>query len=453
MSKKRKNKAQPAPAINTQLHPNAAGIDVGAEEFVVAVPADHHPESVRTFPSFTTGVETLCEWLQACGITTAAMGSTGNYWITLYDRLTARGIDVYLVNARHVKGVPGKKTDVCDAQWLQQLHAAGLLKKSYRPALEIVPLRFLMRHRCEMIGDSARQLQLMQKTLTEMNIKIQHVFSDIDGVSAQAIITAILKGERNPAKLADLRDGRCRSSVSVIMEALKGDYREEYLFVLRQSQSAWHQLSKAIGECDKQIAALMAKVHTKECPPLPPAPGQQHRMTKNCPDLPIFEEAWRFFGVDLSAVPGVGGGLLSTLMSELGTREQILKQFGSGPALASWLGLNPDNRISGGKVLKAKTRKVASRLAKALRMGVFGLQKSHTKLGDYVRRMKARLGKAEGIVAGAHKLLRIIYGMIKNQMPYNEIEAFKTTPQTAARRRRNLEKQAAALGLQLVAAV
>ena len=155
----------------------------------------------------------------------------------------------------------------------------------------------------------------------------------------------------------------------------------------------------------------------------------------------------------MSAVPGVGGGLLSTLMSELGTREQILKQFGSGPALASWLGLNPDNRISGGKVLKAKTRKVASRLAKALRMGVFGLQKSHTKLGDYVRRMKARLGKAEGIVAGAHKLLRIIYGMIKNQMPYNEIEAFKTTPQTAARRRRNLEKYAAALGLQLVAAV
>jgi len=453
MSKKRKNKAHPTPAINTQLHPNAAGIDVGAEEFVVAVPADRCPESVRTFPSFTSGVEALCEWLLACRITTASMESTGNYWITLYDRLTAAGIDVYLVNARHVKGVPGKKTDVCDAQWLQQLHSAGLLKKSFRPTLEIVPLRFLMRHRSEMLGDSARQLQLMQKTLTEMNIKIQHVFSDIDGTSAQAIITAILQGERDPAKLADLRDGRCRSSVSAIMEALKGDYREEYLFVLGQSQSAWHQLSQAIGECDKKIAVLMGEVHTQEGPPLPPASGQQHRMTKNCPNLPIFEESWRFFGVDLSAVPGVGGGLLSTLMTELGTREQILKQFGSTSALSSWLGLNPDNRISGGKVLKAKTRKVVSRLAKALRMGVFGLQKSNTKLGEYVRKMKARLGKAEGIVAGAHKLVRIIYGMIKNQKPYDETEAFKTTPQTAARRRRNLEKQAAALGLQLVAAV
>jgi hypothetical protein len=218
-----------------------------------------------------------------------------------------------------------------------QLHPAGPLKKSFRPTLEIVPLRFLMRHRPEMLGDSARQLQLMQKTLAETNIKIQHVFSDIDGTSAQATITAILQGERDPAKLADLRDGRCRSSVSAITGALKGDYREEHLFVLGQSQSAW--------------------------------------------------------------------------------------------------------------------RKVASRLAKPLRMGVFGLQKSNAKLGDYVRKMKARLGKAEGIVAGAHKLARIIYGMIKNQKPYNGAEAFKTTPQTAARRRRNLERQAAALGLQLVAAV
>ena len=202
----------------------------------MAVPPERCEESVRTCASFTSGVLALRDWLLERGIKTAAMESTGNYWITLYDVLTAAGVEVYLVNARHVKGVPGKKTDVCDAQWLRQLHAAGLLRKSFRPALGIVPLRFLMRHRAEMVGDAAKRLNLMQKSLTEMNLKLQHVFSDIDGVSAQAIIDAILAGERDAEKLAALRDKRCRSSAEDIIEALRGDYREEYLFVLGQSQ-------------------------------------------------------------------------------------------------------------------------------------------------------------------------------------------------------------------------
>lgn len=450
---RRSTGSQNPATINTMLHPDAAGIDVGAEEFVVAVPADRCAESVRTFQSFTSGVEAVRDWLLACGIKTAAMESTGNYWITLYDTLTEAGIDVYLANARHVKGVPGrKKTDALDAQWLQQLHAAGLLKKSFRPAPQIVPLRFLMRHRAEMLGDASRQLQLMQKTLTELNLKLHHVFSDIDGVSAQAIIDAILRGERDPDKLAALRDRRCRSSLGDIKEALRGDYREEYLFVLKQSQSAWRQLQAAIAECDQQIGALAAKVTVSVTAPLPEAPPKQHKMSKNSPQFPIFEAAWRFYGVDLSAVPGAGAGLLSVLMSELGTREQILEAFPTPDGLCSWLGLCPDNRVSGGKVLKAKTRKVVSRTATALRLGVCGLQKSDTKMGDYFRRMKARLGKGEGVVAAAHKLARIVYALIRTQRPYDENEAFKITPQTAARRRRYLEKQAAALGLQLVAA-
>lgn len=440
------------PALDTRLHPNAAGIDVGAEELVAAVPPGHCERNVRTFSSFTSGVEALRDWLLECGITTAAMESTGNYWITLYDLLAAAGIDVYLVNARHVKGVPGRKTDVCDAMWLQQLHAAGLLKKSFRPGLDIVPLRFLMRHRSEMLADHARHLQLMQKTLTEMNLKIQHVFSDIDGVSAQAIITAILQGERDPARLAALRDRRCRSSENDIREALRGDYREEYLFVLGQSQASARQLREAIAACEDKIAGLIAQVTCQVETPLPAAPAKQRVMNKNSPRIPIHEEAWRFYGVDLGAVPGVGSNLLAVLMSELGTREQMLTAFRSPDALCSWLGLCPDNRISGGKVLKAKTRKVVSRLATALRLGVFGLQKSTTRLGEYVRRMKARLGKAEGLVAGAHKLVRILYGMIRSQQAYDENEAFKITPQTAKRRLQNLQKQAAAMGLQLVAA-
>lgn len=440
-------------ALNPLTHPDAAGIDVGADEFVAAVPPGRGgTQDVRTFTSFTSGVEQLRDWLLACGIRTAAIESTGNYWITLYDTLVRAGLDVYLVNARHVKGVPGKKTDVLDAQWLQQLHAAGLLKKSFRPAQDIVPLRYLMRHRSAMVGDAARQLQLMQKALTEMNLQIHHVFSDIDGVSAQAIINAILQGERDPDRLAALRDERCRSSLSDIKEALRGDYRAEYLFVLQQSQSTWHHLLATIAACDEKISALLAAVTCPVSAPLPEAPARQRRMTKNSPQGPIFEEAMRFYGVDLSAVPGVGAGLLSVMMSELGTREQLREAFRSPGALCSWMGLCPDNRISGGKVLKAKTRKVPSRMAAALRLGVFGLQKADNKMGAHFRRMKARLGKAEGTVATAHKLTRIIYGMIESQRAYDEAEAFKITPQTAARRRKNLEKQAAALGLQLVAA-
>jgi len=440
-------------ALNPQTHPDAAGIDVGATEFVAAVPPGRvGPQHVKTFTTFTSGVEALRDWLLGCGIKTAALESTGNYWITLYATLVRAGIDVYLVNARHVKCVPGKKTDVLDAQWLQQLHAAGLLKKSFRPAQDIVPLRYLMRHRSGMIGDVTRQLQLMQKALTEMNLQIHHVFSDIDGASAQAIIDAILQGERDPDRLAALRDKRCRSSLSDIKEALRGDYRTEYLFVLHQSQSTWRHLLAAIASCDEQIAALLAMVTCTVSAALPEAPARQRRLTKNSPQGPIFEEAMRFYGVDLSPVPGVGAGLLSVMMSELGTREQLLEAFRSPGALCSWMGLCPDNRISGRKVLKAKTRKVPSRMAAALRLGVFGLQKADNKMGDHFRRMKARLGKAEGTVATAHKLMRILYGMIETRRAYDESEAFRITPQTAARRRRNLEKQAAALGLQLVAA-
>jgi len=443
-------KSEREPGINTMMHPDSAGIDVGAEEFVVAVPFGRGGEaSVRTFSAFTSGVEAVRDWLRESGIKTAAMESTGNYWITLYDTLVQAGIEVYLVNARHVKGVPGKKTDVCDAQWLQQLHAAGLLKKSFRPDQDIVPLRFLMRHRGELVGDASKQLQLMQKSLTEMNLKIHHVFSDIDGVSAQAIIDAILGGERDANKLAALRDKRCRSSLAEIKEALRGDYRAEYLFVLRQSQQIWKQLLEAITQCDQQIAEISARVTCTVDTPLPADPFRKRTVSKNSPQFAILEEAWRFYGVDLSTAPGVGPRVLSALMSEVGTREHLLKSFRSGAALASWVGLCPDNRISGGKVLKAKTRKVACRLAEALRLAAFGLHRSETKLGEYFRRMKARLGKAEGLVATAHKLVRILYGMIQSQRPYEEAEAFKITPQTLARRLRNLEKQAAGLGLQL----
>jgi len=457
--KKRSRKikaAAPDAALSTTVHPDAAGIDIGAEELVAAVPpARCAGDTVRTFTSFTSGVHALRDWLLECRITTVAMESTGNYWITAYAVLEDAGIEVCLVNARHVKGVPGKKTDVQDAQWLQQLHAAGLLRKSFRPAKDIVPLRYLMRHRSEMVAEGARQVQLMQKVLTEMNLKLQHVFSDVDGVSAQAIISAILAGERDATRLADLRDHRCRSPKAKIIEALRGDYRAEYLFVLRQCQQRWEQVNASLLACDAEIGRLCASIsgEGQQSGPLPLAENKrQHMPQKNSLAMPVFAEGWRFYGVDLSAVPGVGSAVLGTFMSELGTGSQIKRAFRSAEAFSSWLGLCPDNRVSGGKVLKAKTRKVVSRVAAVLRMAAQTLRNSEHKLGEYCRRMKARLGKAEGITATAHKLARILYAVITRRVPYHEDEAFKQTPASKNRRLLNLHKQAAKLGFQLTPA-
>ena len=442
-------------SMTLQVHPDAAGIDIGATELVAAVSPDRGGEggAVRSFSSFTSGVHALRDWLLECGVKTAALESTGNYWITTYAVLEDAGIEVWLVNARHVKGVPGRKTDVQDAQWLQQLHSAGLLRKSFRPAKDILPLRYLTRHRTELVAESVRQVHLMQKVLTEMNLHIHHVFSDVDGLSAQNIIEAILGGERDPEVLAGLRDARCRSPKAKILAALEGDYREEYLFVLRQCQQRWRQIAASLAECDAQIEQLAARVqgHNQDAGPLPPpAKSGQHRVQKNSPGSSVFEQAWRFYGVDLSEVPGVGSSVLSVLMSELGTGGDVRRSFRSGEAFCSWLGLCPDNRISGGRVLKAKTRKVASRVSAALRLAAQAVSRSEHKLGEYVRRMKGRLGKAEGITAAAHKLARILYHLITTRNSYDENQAFKLTPSAKTRRLNNLQKSAQKLGFTLV---
>ena len=450
---KRRRAAARTP-LNLTHHPDAAGIDVGAEELVAAVPHGRgEAPFVRTFSAFTAGLHALRDWLVACKIKTVAMESTGNYWLCACAILEDAGIQVCLVNARHVKGVPGKKTDVCDAAWLQQLHAAGLLRGSFRPQKEILPLRYLMRHRGDLVAQAGQQVQLMQKVLTEMNLHIHHVFSDVDGVSAQAIITAILEGQRDADKLAGLRDPRCRSSLDKIKSALKGDYRPEYLFVLKQCQARWQQLNQSITQCDQEIALRTAAISGVTDVPLPAAPAAQRRVQKNMTlAMPVYEEAHRLLGVDLSGVPGISGGVLCVLMSELGTATHIREKFRSAEAFASWLGLCPDNRISGGRILKAGTRKVTNRIANILRMAANALSRSQGRMGEYVRRFKGRLGKAEGIVAGAHKLARIIWAMVVSGQPYDETKAFLTTPASLARRLQNLKNQAKALNMTLVPA-
>jgi transposase len=451
---KRKKAAAAQTPLNPTHHPDAGGIDVGAEELVVAVPHGRGDGPfVRTFSAFTAGLYALRDWLLACQIKTVAMESTGNYWLCACAILEDAGLEVCLVNARHVKGVPGKKTDVCDAAWLQQLHAAGLLRGSFRPQKEILPLRYLMRHRGDLVAQAGQQVQLMQKVLTEMNLHIHHVFSDVDGVSAQAIITAILQGQRDPDQLAALRDRRCRSSLAKIKAALMGDYRPEYLFVLKQCQTQWQQLNEAIAQCDLEIARLTAAIAGVTDAPLPVAGFAQRRVQKNMTSaMPVYAEAHRLLGVDLSSVPGISGGVLCTLLSELGTATHIRQKFRSAEAFASWLGLCPDNRISGGRILKAGTRKVANRIANILRMAANALSRALGPMGEYVRRFKGRLGKAEGIVAGAHKLARIIWALIVSGQPYDQSKAFHRTPASAARRLKHLQNQAQALNMKLVPA-
>lgn len=451
-NQRRKKLAAAHTPLDITHHAHAAGIDVGAEELVAAVPHGCGPAPhVRTFSAFTAGLHALRDWLQECAITTVAMESTGNYWLCLTAVLEDAGLEVCLVNARHVKGVPGKKTDVCDAAWLQQLHAAGLLRGSFRPQKEILPLRYLLRHRGDLIAQAGQQVQLMQKVLTEMNLHIHHVFSDVDGVSAQAIITAILEGERDATKLAAMRDRRARAPLDKIKAALEGDYREEYLFVLRQVQARWQQLGDAIVECDGEIARRTAAIAGVTDAPLPKAPAAQRRAQKNMiTAMPVYEEAHRLLGVDLSAVPGISGGVLCVLMSELGTATHIREKFRSAEAFASWLGLCPDNRVSGGRILKAGTRKVTNRIANLLRMAANALSRAGGPMGEYVRRYKGRLGKAEGIVAGAHKLARILWAMIVSGEPYDEKKAFAITEASTARRLKNLQHQAKALNMTLV---
>jgi len=453
---KRKKKTSAGTAkrgvLEPSIHPKSAGIDIGAEELVCAVPPDLDQQAVKTFPTFTRDLHALRDWLTSLGVTTVAMESTGTYWIATYEILEAAGIEVCLVNARHVKGVPGKKTDVCDAQWLQQLHAAGLLRASFRPSREVVAVRQLVRHRSDLVRESSRHIHHMQKTLIEMNIKLHHVFSDLDGMSAMAIVEAILAGERDPESLWLLRDRRCRCSREEFEKALEADWQSAQLFILGQSHRAWQQTHEAIAACDEAIEDHLEQVSSESDDDLPPEEeNRRKRRGKNDVGFDIRAEAYRQYGVDLSRVDGISNGTLLVLLSEIGNAEELRKNFRSAKAFSSWLGLCPDNRISGGKVLKTKTRPVVNRVSNALRLAAFGVGRSDSALGDYCRRMKAKLGKAEGITATAHKLSRVIYGMIHSKQPYDEAIAFQTHPSTRTRRLKKLRKIAHSLGMQLTA--
>jgi transposase len=444
--KKGRKKIAKLPIIN----PNAAGIDIGATQIFVAVPPDRDAESVRCFGTFTADLEKLADWLEACKIQTAAMESTGVYWVPLYQILEKRKIEPVLVNAQYVRNVPGrKKTDVEDCQWIQHLHAVGLLRASFRPADEICRIRSLWRHRENLIQLASLHVQHMQKALDQMNIQLHHVISDLTGATGVAIVDAILSGERDPGKLAKLRDYRIRASQQTVMKSLVGDYREEHLFVLRQSLQSYRHFQRLIEEVDSEVKRMVqglpSEVDLQERP-LPKQKNPRKTPWRNEPPA-LREDLYRAFGVDLTQVPGLNTLTTQVLLTEIGPD---FSRFPTSGDFCSWLRICPNAKITGGKVISSKTRPSKNRAALALRMAAQGLHRSQSFLGNYFRRMKARLGTPKAITAAAHKLARIVYHLVTTHQEF-DATVFQALERSSQHRKHlRLRAQARELGFDLV---
>ena len=430
------------------VHPKAAGIDVGNEEHWVAVPPDLDPEPVRRFGCFTADLQAMADWLVECGIETVVMQSTGVYWVALYDILAERGIRVSVVNARDTKNLPGRKTDIQECQWLLKLHVYGLLRKSFRPEEEILVMRTYWRQRQQHIGDASRCIQHMQKALTQMNVQLANAISDIGGTTGQAILTAIVAGERDPQTLAKLRDPRVKASEATVAKSLEGNWRPELLFVLQQELESYQSFQTKIAECDRQLhrhyETMEAKADPKQLPPVP----RDKRAHGNVPaGFDLREELYRATGVDLTAIDGLNVLTVQTLIAEAGSD---MSRFDTEAHFVSFLDLSPRNKISGGKVVGREKRKTKNRAGLALRLAAGTLLESGTYLGAQYRRLRTKLGAPKARKAMANKLARIAYRMMKYGEEY--VDKGKEFYEQKYRQLqiRMLTKKATELGLQLV---
>ena len=432
------------------VHPHAAGLDIGAAEIWAAVPPDRDQPSVRPFGTFTPDLQALAAWLAACGVTSVAMESTGIYWIPIFEMLEARGLEVYLVNARHIKNVPGRKSDVADCQWIQRLHSYGLLSASFRPEAEMVVLRAYLRQRTMLIEHRAAHIQHMQKALHLMNLQLTQVLSDVTGVSGMAIIRAIVAGERRPAKLAKLRNGRCQRSEAEIAKALTGSYRAEHLFALKQALTLYDAYSTQLAECDREIERHYAAIKPRFDPddpdtPLGPDP-KTNTHSKNAPDFDVRRQLFQLVGVDLTEVHGLHVSSVQQLLAEIGTD---LRKFPTVKHFCSWLGLAPHNDITGGRVVRSQTIKNHNRAGQVLRLAAQSVGRGQSALGAYYRAMKGRVGATQATVATAHKLARIIYFMLRDRRPYQPISPEAYAQQQHSRQIAALQRKAAKLGFAL----
>ena len=427
-------------------HPNAAGIDIGSASHYVAVPPDRDDRPVREFASFTVDLHALADWLKACGVDTVAMESTGVYWIPLFELLESRGFTVLLVNARHVKNVSGRKSDVLDCQWLQQLMTYGLLSGAFRPTEAICVLRALWRQRGMPLRTQGRHVQHMQKALTQMNIQLTNVISDVVGETGQKILRAIVAGERDGQVLAALKNARIHASTDEIAKSLQGNWRAEHLFSLKQALDAFDFVGTQLAECDTQIEAQLQTLQAHDGEP---AKGKKRGRARNAPKFDLRTRLFKMCGVDLTRIDGIDVTTALAVISETGAD---MSRFPTVGHFASWLGLCPGTKITGGKVMSGKTKRVANRAAQALRLAAAALRSSKSALGAYFRRMSARMDKPKAVAAAAHKLVRLIYTMLTKGEEYTDQGQDYFEERYRERVLRQLNQRANKMGMKLVAA-
>jgi transposase len=439
----RKRAATGAATISL-THPNAAGIDIGSASHFVAVPPDRDEQPVREFNSFTADLQRLADWLDACNVDTVAMESTGVYWIPLYELLESRGFTVLLVNARHVKNVSGRKSDVLDCQWLQQLMSFGLLQGAFRPDEQVCVLRSLTRQRAMILRSQGRFVQHMQKALTQMNIQLANTISDIVGETGQKIVRAILAGERDGKALAQLKNSRIHASAEDIAKSLQGNWRSEHLFALKQAVDAFDFCVAQLLECDSQIEVQLLALQSCQGEP---AKGKKRGRARNAPKFDLRTQLFQMCGVDLTRIDGIDVTTALVVVSEVGSD---MGRFASDKHFASWLGLCPGTKITGGKVMSGKTKRCANRAAQALRLAAAALRSSKSALGAYYRRMCARMDRAKAVTAAAHKLARLIYAMLSKGEEYTDRGQDYFEERYRQRVLHNLTQRAKAMGMQLV---
>jgi transposase len=401
------------------VHPDAAGIDIGNESHYVAVPPTRDSEPVRRFGCTTAELKEMAVWLKQCAIRTIAMQSTGVYWIAVYDILEEAGLEVYLVNARETKNLPGRKSDVQESQWLMKLHTYGLLRNSFRPSQEVRTMRTYWRQRNDLERAAGRHIQRIQKTMTQMNIQLANVLSDVSGVTGQAIIHAILAGERDPHTLAAFRDCRVKASEEEVARSLEGNWQEDLLFVLKQEQDGYEFCQKQMAECDQRLHQYLKQRETRSAGANLPEEKRKERLRKkkkgNSPHFDLRTELFRLTGADLTQIDGVDVMTTMTILSEAGWD---MSKWKTEHHFVSWLRLCPDNKISGDKIIGKGRLPTNNRVTTALRMAASSLRLSNTYLGAQFRRLRTRLGAPIAIKAMAAKLARLVYRMLRYGMQF-----------------------------------
>jgi transposase len=437
----------------SQIHPHAAGVDIGAHEIMACVPGEADTQLVRAFGNYTSDLCALGDWFQEKEIETIAMESTGVYWIPLFEALEGRGFKCCLISSRSLRRVPGRKSDVLDCQWIQTLHSYGLLEQSFRPDSDLVGLRTLLRHRAELIQHRAPHILHMQKALLQMNVQLSQALSDVTGETGQKIIRAIVAGERDPHQLAVMRNYRCKKDEEEIAQALTGTWRAEHLFVLGQSLALYDFYTTQIEACDVEIERTYTLIRPESSAsvlddqlPFPEHKRKSH--SKNAPrDVHVRQHLQRLCGVDLTAVHGISASLAQTILLEIGTD---MNKFPNEKHFCSWLGLAPKNEISGGKVITSHVQKTRNRAGQAFRLAASAVMRAECAFGAFYRRQKARLGPAQAAVATAHLIARVVYRMLKYQVEYEPLSVQAYEQHYREQQIKYLERKAAKLGFQLM---